>query len=103
MLLALYGSLDRLVMIRREWQSFLALVSPPPPLSSTQFKGALSGIEKSVEATPIPLKGKDASSKQSGKSMRPRRNLTLPSRHRGGRPSQGPHSWRVAQGATLHG
>ena len=40
----------------------------PCPLESplvTQVEAALSGIEESVQATPTPLKGKDASSEQS--------------------------------------
>ena len=41
---------------------------PPPP--STQVEGAHSGIEDSVQATPTPLKGKDASSEQAWKARR---------------------------------
>ena len=44
--------------------SFLALLSPPPP-PRTQVEGALSGIEESVQATPTPLEGKEASAEQS--------------------------------------
>ena len=43
--------------------SFLALLSPPP--LSAQVEGALLGIEESVQATPTPLKGKEASTEQS--------------------------------------
>ena len=38
----------------------------PPP--STQVEGALSAIEESVQATPTPLEGKEASAKQSVES-----------------------------------
>ena len=39
------------------------LESPPPP--STQVEGALWWIGESVQATPTPLKGKEASTEQS--------------------------------------
>ena len=39
--------------------------SPPP---STQVEGALSAIEESVQATPVPLEGKEASAEQSVES-----------------------------------
>ena len=46
--------------------SFLALLSPPAP--STQVEGAFSAIEESVQATPTPLEGKEASAEQSVES-----------------------------------
>ena len=58
--IALCGSLNRLVMIRRASSSFLALLSPPPPLS-TQVEGALVGPEESIHATPTPLKDAEQS------------------------------------------
>ena len=43
---------------------------PCPPESSpiTQVEGALSAIEESVQATPTPLEGKEASAEQSMES-----------------------------------
>ena len=41
------------------------LPSPPESPPSTQVEGALSAIEESVQATPTPLEGKEASAKQS--------------------------------------
>ena len=43
----------------------MALLSPPP---STQVEGALSAIEESVQASPTPLEGKEASTEQSVES-----------------------------------
>ena len=61
MLSTLCGSLNHLVMIWRAWLSFLALLSPP----AAKLKVLFWGIEESVHRTPTPLKGEDASSKQS--------------------------------------
>ena len=62
MLIALCGSWNRPLMIWRAWLSLPALLSPPPP--RTQVEGALSGIQKSVQATPTPFEGKEASAEQ---------------------------------------
>ena len=51
--------------------SFLALRSPPPP-PGTQVEGAVSAIEESVQATPTPLEGKEASAEQSVESCEAR-------------------------------
>ena len=47
------------------------VIKLPCPLESppnTQVEGALSAIEESVQATPTPLEGKEASAKQSVES-----------------------------------
>ena len=49
------------------------LLGPPEPPPSTQVEGALSATEESVQATPTPLKGKEASAEQSVESPEARR------------------------------
>ena len=52
--------------------------TPPPP--STQVEGALSAIEESVQATPTPFEGKEASAEQSVESpeARPQPSMATP-------------------------
>ena len=55
---------------------------------------ALSGIEERVQATPTPLKDKDASSKQSVEGQEAKwPSMATPAIE----DPQGPHPWRVAQ------
>ena len=62
MLIVLCGSLKRPVMM----EGVTELPCPPePPPPNTQVEGALSAIEESSHATPTPLEGKEASTKQS--------------------------------------
>ena len=44
------------------------LSGPPESPLSTQVEGALSAIEESVQATPTPLEGREASAEQSVES-----------------------------------
>ena len=44
------------------------LLCPPVIPPSTQVEGALSAIKESVQATPTPLEGKEASAEQSVES-----------------------------------
>ena len=48
------------------------LSGPPESPPSTQVEGALSVKEESVQATPTPLEGKEASAEQSVESPEPR-------------------------------
>ena len=53
--------------------------SPESP-HGTQVEGALSAIEESVQATPTPLEGKEASTEQSVESLeaRPQHSMATP-------------------------
>ena len=53
---------------------------PPPPPPNTQVEGALSAIAESVQATPTPLEGKEASAEQSVESpeARPQPSMATP-------------------------
>ena len=56
------------------------LPDPPESPPSTQVQGALSAIEESVQATPTPLEGKQASTEQSVESpeARPQPSMATP-------------------------
>ena len=56
------------------------LPGPPEFPPSTQVEGALSAIEESVQATPTPLEGKEASAEQSVESpeARPQPSMATP-------------------------
>ena len=49
-------------------EGMMELPCPPKSPSSTQVEGALSAIKESVQATPTPLEGKEASAEQSMES-----------------------------------
>ena len=56
------------------------LPGPPKSHPSTQVEGAFSAIEQSVQATPTPLKGKEASAEQSVESpeAKPQPSMATP-------------------------
>ena len=56
------------------------LSGPPEPPPNTQMEGALSAMEESVQATPTPLQGKEASAEQSVESpeARPQPSMATP-------------------------
>ena len=60
----------------------------PPPPPSTQVEGALSAKEESVQATPTPLEGKEASAEQSPESpeARPQPSMAPPAEEEDTRP-----------------
>ena len=60
------------------------LSSPPESPPSTQVEGALSAKEDSVQATPTPLEGKEASAEQSVESpeARPQPSVDTPTERR---------------------
>ena len=54
------------------------LLGPPESPHSTQVEGAPSAIEESVQATPTPLEGKEASAEHNVEARRVGRNLPWP-------------------------
>ena len=54
------------------------LPGPPKSTPSTQVEGALSAKEESVQATPTPLEGKEASAEQSGPEASPQPSMATP-------------------------
>ena len=91
MLIVLCRLLNLLVMMK----GVTGLPCPPEPPhpSSTQVEGALSGIEESVHATFGPLKDAE----QSVEALEAKAHPSMPTLAK--EESQGPHLWRVAQGA----
>ena len=64
------------------------LSGPPESPPSTQVEGALSAKEESVQATPTPLQGKEASAEQSVESpeARPQPSMATPTQEEDTRP-----------------
>ena len=64
------------------------LSSPPESPPNTQVEGALSAKEESVEATPTPLEGKEASTEQSVESpeAKPQPSMATPTEEEDTRP-----------------
>ena len=64
------------------------LSGPPESPPSTQVEGALSAKEESVQATPTPLEGKEASAEQSveGPEARPQLSMATPTQEEDTRP-----------------
>ena len=69
-------------------EGVIELAGPPESPPSTQVEGALSAKEDSVQATPTPLEGKEASAEQSVESpeARPQPSVDTPTEEEDTRP-----------------